>query len=148
MLTELIPATEIVEIAGNKYAVGGLSFRRIAELLSRFPTLARAFSGNAVALAEVMASSPDTTAAIMAMGLAAGGTSGVTEEQCDALPAAIQLEIVSSVLGRTFPKGTRPFVECVTRIMSTLNISVEQEQTTTSQESSQEPVAHLPVPMA
>jgi hypothetical protein len=124
-LLDIAPAAETIAVAGSEVAVHGISVKGIAVLLARFPELRTLMGGGEVdaeLAGKLMAIAPDAVAAIIAGGTGMPG-SAEAEERAALLSIDAQLDLISAVLRLTFPRGVGPFVERLTALGGSLNVS-------------------------
>ena len=120
-LVDIAPASETVEVRGERVEVVGVSAAGIAGLLARFPELRRAVSGGEIELDRIIALGGEIVGAIIAAGCGAPG-----DEQAEAvatrLPLEAQADLLEAILRATMPKGVGPFVEKLRRMGVLINL--------------------------
>lgn len=119
--------TRYVTIRGVKIKVMGVSGRGLAELMSRFPEIAKMLTSKGSDRAVLLRSlAPNALAAVIAAGIGEAGED--TEKIADSLALDDQVIVLDEVLRATFPRGIRPFVETLTALGAEMQ-SQEQQST-------------------
>lgn len=127
-LLDIASAPARVEVRGTMVDVFGVSAEGIAHLMTEFPEIKALFSGKEVELSAGMLAStgPDAVAAIIACGASVkeGERPAPGNAEAEAVAKSLsideQVELLSAILERTFPRGLGPFVEAVQRATATI----------------------------
>jgi len=113
-LLDIAPTTscEVIKFDGNRHVVRGLSGPALASLLARFPHLIALIGGGQIGIAQFG----------NAIGPIIAASCGHLEDEeyerrCSALPAEVQLDVISAIFRVTFPKGLVSFVEKMTALL-------------------------------
>lgn len=138
-LLDIAPASEEVEVAGQKISVFAINARGIAQLLKKFPELRMMLTGKEVADENLVEMFPNAISAIIAAGLGEAGNAEV-EQRADQLGLTDQAAIIAAIWRQTFPKGLDPFVKELER-MGLLGDGGVFGKTPVSK--SQQPLKHL-----
>jgi len=121
-LLDIAPAAKTVPVLGVQIEVMGVSTKGIVTLMTRFPQLADMLGGKDVDVPGLMALSGDIVPAIIAAGCGHPG-----DEQHEAaasrLPIEAQADLIGAILEVTMPGGFGPFVDRLTRLGSSINLS-------------------------
>jgi hypothetical protein len=135
-LLDIGPLTDQVEIRGNKITVQGLSAGHLFQLFNDFPEMRKMFDSKGDAKEVFLSLAPELIAKVIAM--ATGKPHDKQAEmQAMALGAWEQGVILLAVQQMTFPRGIGPFVDMVTKLMtSTSSVSTESKTGTPDSESS------------
>jgi hypothetical protein len=122
---DISPTAVTIDIGiGKGVEVRGVSIGLIAVLLKRFPALLNTFAGQKVDFADLIASAPDTVAAIIAAAVSPPEDADRAEEVARKLPIGAQVEILEQAFTLSFPgRGVGPFVALVSRVASSMNTS-------------------------
>jgi hypothetical protein len=132
-LIDLAALSSTVKVLGKDITVHGISAGGFAQLLHRFPALAKAMSGGGFKQDELIKAAPDAVAALIAAGCGDPGNKKA-EEVAGKLPLEAQLDLIAATLKLTFPSGVGPFVKKVEALG--LLAQVQNPPSTSSAESS------------
>jgi len=123
-LLDIAQSTRTVSIGKAEVHVSGVSAAGIAYLLERFPILRQLFAGREVSMNpdQLMKLAPEAIASVVACGT--GYVNSPEAEKIAAgLSAGIQLELISTIMEVTMPKGVAPFMESLTGLANSLDAS-------------------------
>lgn len=117
-LLDIGPLTEEVEIRGTKLEVQGLTAGHLFQLFAEFPDMRRLLDAKKGNPQDVMLSlAPDLIAKIIA--IATGQPHNKeTEAKAKTMGAGDQLSILAAVQRLSFPEGIGPFVDRVTKLLT------------------------------
>lgn len=106
-LLDVAPSDDTITLGGEAYPVRGVSVRKIAHLLRRYPNLRRLFSGldsGPDGIADML----DAIPAILAAGVVSDSSAPDLEARFDELPIEDLLDGLNRVLKATMPGGIDP----------------------------------------
>ena len=121
-LLDIAPAVKTVNILGVPVEVIGVSAKGIVSLMTRFPQLADMLGGKDIDLSDLLTLGGDIVAAIIAAGCGKPGDEHY-EATASRLPLEAQADLLGAILEVTMPGGFGPFVERLTRLGSSINLS-------------------------
>jgi hypothetical protein len=108
-LLDIAPPCEAVEIGGNEIEVTGLSGIAIAQLLARYPDIAKLIEDGALPVERAIEMGGDIVSAIIAAGCGYPGDKKA-EELAAKYSLHYQVEFLEAIKRATFPNGLGPFV--------------------------------------
>jgi hypothetical protein len=111
-LTDVVPATLKVKVAGTEIDVYGVSGEGLAVLIGRYPELKLVMTGRVAELDAdtLMKNVPTAIAAIIAAGTGDPGNK-TAEAVAAKLPLETQFDLLAAIVKMTMPGGVHPFVE-------------------------------------
>lgn len=113
-LLDIAPMKKIVEIRGNDIEVEGISADGLVHLLTTFPELQKLFAGRQieqVELKSLIARFGYTVGEIIACGVGHQGDPEYIAFAMKALGVGEQTELLEAIIGLTFPKGIKSFLD-------------------------------------
>jgi hypothetical protein len=117
-LLDIGPLTEDVEIRGVKLTVHGLSAGHLFQLFNDFPDIGKLVTSKEGDAKEIFRSlMPEMIGKIIAM-VTGNPHDQQAELQAMSLVAGEQLEILQAMQRLSFPNGIGPFVEGITKLMT------------------------------
>jgi hypothetical protein len=114
-LLDIGDLTEEVEVRGVKLTVRGLTAGHVFQLFSEFPDMRKAFDGK-----TLLNLGPELLAKIIAMGLGHPRDKDI-EARAMSMGAGDQIVIIAAMQRLTFPDGIGPFVEQITKLMTSVS---------------------------
>lgn len=114
-LIEIAPLTETVEIEriGAKVTAGCLQASALGSLLWRFPELRKMWATGQWEVEQLLAMSDDVLNAVIAAGI-----QEIDEANAAHLALDEKAELLGAIQRMTMPRGPRPFVETLTRLLN------------------------------
>lgn len=115
-LLDIAPLTREVQVGEQKITVGGVSADGIAHIFNRFPEVRALFTGrDGISADRIVELVPKAVASIIACGCGLVANEEA-EAKAAALPAEVQLDLLSAIITLTMPKGVGPFMERLTAL--------------------------------
>ena len=128
-LLDIGPLTEEVEIHGTKVTVQGLTAGHLFQLFTEFPDMRKLLDAKQGNPQEVfMGLAPDLIAKVIAM-VTGNPHNKEAEAKVMTMGAGDQLSILLAMQRLSFPDGIGPFVEGVTRLMTSVGSSPKASMT-------------------
>lgn len=117
-ILDIGPLTEEVEIRGVKLAVQGLTAGHLFELFTKFPDMRKVFNArNENPQAVLMGLAPDLIVRVISLALGEADNAEV-EAKIKTMGVADQFAIIAAVFRLSFPDGVVPFVNQVTKLLT------------------------------
>lgn len=109
-LLDIADIVQTVSVRGKDVGIYGISAEGFASLMSRFPQIEKALSGQTLNNKDILKMGPEVIGAFIAAGCGSIGDQKA-EKVARGLPVAIQLDMAEAIVNLTFPGGFGPFVE-------------------------------------
>lgn len=137
-LLDIADTSEPVEIRGVKLSVHGLTARNFIPIMARFASIRKLMAGmelNKIDEAALFEFAPDAVSAIIAAATSEPGNRDhntdefreKSEAKAELLSIDEQVALIGPIFRQTFPRGVRPFVEELQKLIADVESGMGQD---------------------